>query len=88
MEAKQRLYRNIYDKLYWKYKDNNQPKLALFVRKFFLEGITDTKSLKEELGLGSDRTIRYRKAVVNKDLLLLAKTTKDVPIPDNLTTGL
>ena len=86
MQDTKRLYSSLYDKLYWKYKDEWNLKLALFVRKFFIEGITETEKLMDELWFASDRSVRRRKAIVNKDLLKLASTSKDVFIPPKYKT--
>lgn len=79
-----RLYNNIYEKLYRYYKERGEAKLALYVKKVFIVCIEDKKTLLEELGIVSDRTLRQRKKMVNKDLLTLARTSKDVRIPAEL----
>jgi hypothetical protein len=84
MEKTTRLYSSLYDKLYWKYKDEGNPKFALFVKKYFLLEKKDTRNLMEEMGFATDRSVRRIKAIVNKDLLILAKLSKDVYVPPEL----
>lgn len=69
MEA--RTKKSIYEDLYAYYTRLKDYKLALFVQKYFLEGIKDSSILKQQLGVAGDRTIRYRKARVSKDLVKL-----------------
>lgn len=69
MEA--RTKKSIYEDLYAYYTRLKDYKLALFVQKYFLEDIKDSSILKQQLGVAGDRTIRYRKARVSKDLVKL-----------------
>ena len=69
--------KSIYEDLYAYYNKLKDYKLALFVKKYFLEGIKDTSALKEHLWVAGDRTIRYRKARVSKDLVKLKIITDD-----------
>lgn len=69
MEA--RTKKSIYEDLYAYYTRLKDYKLALFVQKYFLDGIKDSSILKQQLGVAGDRTIRYRKARVSKDLVKL-----------------
>ena len=64
--SRTRLYQDLYDR----YIAEKDFKLALFVKKYFFE------KRKEELGVSSDRTIRYRKSKISRDLLKL-KITAD-----------
>lgn len=70
--SRTRLYQDLYDQ----YIAEKDFKLALFVKKYFFEKIRDIEKLKEELGVSSDRTIRYRKSKISRDLLKL-KITAD-----------
>ena len=72
-QTRQRMYEDLYA-YYFKSKDY---KMALFVQKYFLEGIKDSSTLKQQLGVAGDRTIRYRKARVSKDLVKLKIITND-----------
>lgn len=75
MEA--RTKKSIYEDLYAYYTRLKDYKLALFVQKYFLDGIKDSSILKQQLGVAGDRTIRYRKARVSKDLVKLKIITND-----------